>query len=801
MKGLPLAGTKLSIGVLLTDSPLDKDLFRAALRATRDQHYISTSVHLKQVQTHGTASGVIEAFEKLWNEGVKIFLIGGENSEILTSLCEHIERSGHASLLVSPETMISRDVCPSLVSLSPDQEAITVVEVRRFLEAKVSHVVPVLLSSEAGQLAHMVEAAEGQNLTVTPAVIMDPQNISLAELKERLAEYPKAGVWMSLGSDLPHIFAEISYLICGRLVMVHAHASQRARLLRNPLAREAAEKCGVCSTAWAGSTRIDTAARRRLLDDLQPEDPFMATLTYDIIGLALAAATEAGNAATISELRAHLLNYATLKGVTGSMKDSRVSGWVARLRLVAQRLVGWAVLQDTPWLLEGTTRVASEDGGSWVTVLETHAPTHMVTQEEVLDITSRGRCNTSARVEVTAHDPLTHRAVTTSWSPTDAPYLLLIPNGSPNGFTIKVWCQERDGIPSIEVGCQGAATHDEALVCAVVNMNRGRRVVRSILTKHVFPLRQQQRYRQKEYQQQLHRRQDHHQQQNQQHYQQHVQNQGYHEQQQQYYESQNYQEPQYQYQDYQQPQYQHQDNQGEQAEQYQQEEEEQMEYQEEEQSPTKQLPNRPYRGGPFSKAFKKLKAYLSHEDFKSMIPQIGGCVGATGGCTFCFSFILYNDVGVSPGVCYGACSVAVGGSCTTLLAKGLQYHLDHTVVCTELFSQGHLSLTSYLADATFGSRLAASNPRGLRGYQILAAPIVAAMQVSPGVTAVVEAVSQPWIRHMEYEEGLRATDDVVGSLMTSIGLPLCSLVAVAIDNVDAIVLLTMTAALWRRTRI
>ncbi|XP_037792859.1 uncharacterized protein LOC119588232 [Penaeus monodon] len=360
-------GAKLSIGVLLTDTPLDKDLLRAALRAAREQHSASvrlSDIHVKQAQTHGTVSGAIDAFKKLWNEGVKIFLIGGENSDILISLCKHIESSGHASLLVSPETMVSQDVCPSLVSLSPAQETVTVVEAGRLLEAKVSHVVPVVTTFEAGQLTHLVKAAEARNLTVTPAVLLDPQHISLAQLKERLAEYPKAGVWMSLGSDLPHIFAEVSYLVCGRLVMLHAHAAHRARLLRHPLAREAAEKCGVCSAAWAGSTRIDTAARRRLLDDLQPEDPLFASLAYDITGLALAALT-VGRDASVPELRAQILNYGSLKGVTGSMKDGRRSGWVARLRLVAQRLVGWAVLQDTPWLLEGCTQIASEEEGSW----------------------------------------------------------------------------------------------------------------------------------------------------------------------------------------------------------------------------------------------------------------------------------------------------------------------------------------------------------------------------------------------------------------------------------------------------
>ncbi|ROT83415.1 hypothetical protein C7M84_023420 [Penaeus vannamei] len=534
------SGAKLSIGVLLTDTPLDKDLLRAALRAAREQHSASarlSDIHVKQAQTHGTALGAIDAFKKLWNEGVKIFLIGGENSDILRALCKHIESSGHAGLLVSPEAMVSRDVCPCLVSLSPAQEAVVVVEAGRFLEAKVSHVVPVVTTSEAGQLTHLVEAAEARNLSVTPAVLLDPQHISLAQLKERLAEYPNAGVWISLGSDLPHLFAEMSYLVCGRLVMIHAHAAQRARLLRHPLAREAAEKCGVCSAAWAGSTRVDTSARRRLLDDLQPEDPLFASLAYDITGLALAALT-VGRDASLPELRAQLLNHDSLNGVTGSMKDGRRSGWVARLRLVAQRLVGWAVLQDTPWLLEGSTQVASEDEGPWATVQETHAPTHMVTQEEILDIINRGRCNRSARVEVTAHDPLTHRAVTTSWSPAEAPYLLLIPNGSPNGFTIKAWCHERDGIPSIEVGCHGASKHSEALVCAFATMDRGRRVVRSILTKHVFPFRRQQYHRQKAYQEQINRRQDYYQLQGQQHYEQHGQQQGYHEQQQQGYHEQ-----------------------------------------------------------------------------------------------------------------------------------------------------------------------------------------------------------------------------------------------------------------------
>ncbi|MPC80149.1 hypothetical protein E2C01_074718 [Portunus trituberculatus] len=79
----------------------------------------------------------------------------------------------------------------------------------------------------------------------------------------------------------------------------------------------------------------------------------------------------------------------------------------------------------------------------------------------------------------------------------------------------------------------------------------------------------------------------------------------------------------------------------------------------------------------------------------------------------------------------------------------------------------------------------------------MASPLVAAMQVSPSLSSLVEVLARPWVRHMEYEEGIAEADDPVGHLMTALGLPLCSAVALLYHHIlKAAIIALMTTMTW-----
>lgn len=191
--------------------------------------------------------------------------------------------------------------------------------------------------------------------------------------------------------------------------------------------------------------------------------------------------------------------------------------------------------------------------------------------------------------------------------------------------------------------------------------------------------------------------------------------------------------------------------------------------------------------------------------FKNILPQIGACVGATGGCSFCFVFLTHVTSSVSPSACFGSCAVGIGGSCASLMALGSKmkyqykyrekytnkYYNKFTVICSELYEQHYISSLSYLADARFGLGLSNSNPLALKGYQSAALPIVYLMKMSPFLSNLVFFFAQPWIRHMEFMEGVREEDDFIGKIMTWIGIPSFTIIGVVIAYLPIILFLCL----------
>ncbi|KAK3864758.1 hypothetical protein Pcinc_029574 [Petrolisthes cinctipes] len=691
------------VGLLVQDVDHDSDLLRAAYQAAHD-----TGVMVHVEETKGTPTDIVGAFTRLWEAGVRVFLVGGSQVQSKT-LCQHLQQEKIDDVLLVSPIANADPSCPSLLALTPPRSALIAAEVTWVVGVGMTSLIPIVNVEKDWKILQQVVWAVAPRLIVAPPVFLKPGNVSHRELKESLESWPNAAVWLAV-DDLTNVMSEAGHHFLGHLVLLHTDPHQANILLQHPGARQVAEECAVVRVGWAGVTRVSAPSRRRLLGTITPQDPLVAALSNDAAFLTMAAAT-AGLGHNITQLKAKVLTEQSLPRVTYPIdtesEHNSVGGWVVRLRLVRRELLGKIIVQDSPWLLEGESWVEGS-GISWL-VKENHAPTRLMSRKELQSLTEQAGCFSSARISVTTHDPLTHKAHTTGWTTSAIPKVMLVPNGSPAGFNVQVWCKDGATTPTMEVACRGAASHNDSLQCVTAALKDGqsgkRRVVRSMVSSHYYPV---------------------------------------------YY----YYEPVYQ----------------------------------------------PELGF-FDKTYSKIKGFFKHEDFRALIPQLGGCIGTTAGCSFCFVFILLFDVAVNPGVCYGACGVAVGGSCSTLLSRGIQYSMDHTVICSELFQQGRLPLTSYLADASYGSKMVRDHPKALRGYQLLVSPVVAAMQVSSRVSDVVEALAQPWVRHMEYQEGTSSDDNTFGYLITFLGVPFCSFFMLLYDLAPTLVFLILFAmTLHHRSR-
>ncbi|XP_063840240.1 uncharacterized protein LOC135089020 [Scylla paramamosain] len=704
------------VGLLLTGTPLDADL-RAAFQLAAQRS--GAGVPLLEGAAAETAEDVVAAFMQLWEAGVRVFLAGGGATHT-EALCRHLKQAGKEALLVSLTADADTPSCSSssngssslLASLSPPPSALVATEVAALAEGGATHLVPVLMQSRAGEslLPSLRAVAAASNVSVAAPVYLDTARPSVMQVSRALDTAPGAAVWLTADNHLPHLMAPLRDALYGRLVMLHAHPAHLAALLAHPTARAAAETCAVTTVQWAGPSSVNSLAHRRLMAALTPTYPLAAALAYHAATLAIDAALH-GSARTATQLKTRPLEEASGWGAEpaqeqevrrteemGSAPAMQQAGWAARLRLVKQHLVETMVMQDSPWLLEGMTWVhEGADPSSWV-VRGSYAPARLLTRKEMWLLGKHTGCGSLARVEVRAHDPLTNRPVLVAWPVHAVPEVLLIPNFSPRGFSVKAHCPGR-ARREVEVGCQGVATLNESSSCLVVESRGGRqrRDIHNYIPYHSLPS-----------------------------------------------------------------------------------------------LPPKEKDTNPYI------IIRKLKGLVKHPDFQQFVPQIGGCLGTVIGCSICFVHILSNDIPVMPSVCFGACAVGVSGSCIALVAGGIRYKMSTTVICTELFTQGQLSWDSYIADAAYGARVAATNPQALRGYQLMAGPLVAAMQVSPSLSSLVEVLARPWVRHMEFEEGVAEADDPVGRLMTALGLPLCSAVGLLHHHILTAALVALTTTLtWR----
>ncbi|XP_019614019.1 PREDICTED: uncharacterized protein LOC109461980 [Branchiostoma belcheri] len=160
---------------------------------------------------------------------------------------------------------------------------------------------------------------------------------------------------------------------------------------------------------------------------------------------------------------------------------------------------------------------------------------------------------------------------------------------------------------------------------------------------------------------------------------------------------------------------------------------------------------------------------------QATLGAFGECVGDSVGCGICFGVGALSNGAAGAIACITPCTLSIGGACGNAIALGVGEAVNvlrNTVICTELFAQGHLDAQTYLADAAFGRQLATEFPHVMEGYHTLANPIVWLMQRSKTATSIVKTFALPWARHMSYLQDMVDEGDEFGAVIMEIGMVL-----------------------------
>lgn len=105
-----------------------------------------------------------------------------------------------------------------------------------------------------------------------------------------------------------------------------------------------------------------------------------------------------------------------------------------------------------------------------------------------------------------------------------------------------------------------------------------------------------------------------------------------------------------------------------------------------------------------------------------------------------------------------------------------------SVICTELHRQGYINDYIYKADEIFGKNLELKYPLVLKGYRIMAKPIVIQMKESRVFSKYVNLIARHWVKEMAYRIGYINQGDFFGLLLMLFGIPLAFFVGLIIDN-------------------
>ena len=170
------------------------------------------------------------------------------------------------------------------------------------------------------------------------------------------------------------------------------------------------------------------------------------------------------------------------------------------------------------------------------------------------------------------------------------------------------------------------------------------------------------------------------------------------------------------------------------------------------------------------------------------IPNLLGCFGINLGCMACVA--IRATVDANPlGGCLPPCAANIGNGCGNAWGVFLSKELSaKSVVCTELFNQGYIDAETFLADSQFGALLESKDPLVLKGYRMLANPLVAVARSSQIAAKSLDFVTSPFMSYMKYYVGLKSqwsTKSVLGWVGTEVAKPLCRIAGYLSDFVPS----------------
>jgi hypothetical protein len=105
-----------------------------------------------------------------------------------------------------------------------------------------------------------------------------------------------------------------------------------------------------------------------------------------------------------------------------------------------------------------------------------------------------------------------------------------------------------------------------------------------------------------------------------------------------------------------------------------------------------------------------------------------------------------------------------------------------TVICTQLYRDGHLSRHYYLADTRFAALYFSETTR--RGYHFWAVPLVRAMRKNPHLYRVVKYFGVKWSEHCAAAFQPELPLNLVGILMHLTLVPICFLLGSFVKDID-----------------
>ena len=113
---------------------------------------------------------------------------------------------------------------------------------------------------------------------------------------------------------------------------------------------------------------------------------------------------------------------------------------------------------------------------------------------------------------------------------------------------------------------------------------------------------------------------------------------------------------------------------------------------------------------------------------------------------------------------------------TDELVEWLEDEGAEKVICKELYRQGLLDTSIFIADEQYGLLMRKTDPAIVDGYKIWAAPVVKLMKKSTLVTQIVYAIAKPWTKEMAYQMGVLEKGSIIGKMLMFVGNPFCKMV-------------------------